>query len=61
MQRDGLLSRVLMKLSPHDENKLAENTELLRDNIQKREAARDEAKRKSRDFIDMQLQIMRRK
>ena len=60
MRRFGLFSRVLMTLSPHDENKLAENTERLRDNIQKREAAREEAKKKSRDFIDMQLQIMRR-
>ena len=54
------LSDTLMHLSPHDQKKLNHNTGELRRRIEEREYERDHAAAKSRDYIDTQLQIMRR-
>ena len=55
------IDKILMSLSPHDENKLYENTEGVKERIQRREETREHAVRQNRDYIDMQLNIMKRR
>ena len=52
------LGVILMELSPHDEEALEENTKDLQARIDAREAAREESRRKSQEFMDQQLRIM---
>jgi hypothetical protein len=49
-----------MRLSPHDEHRMDANTEEIRRGIEARARKLSLAKSRSRDYIDMQLQIMRR-
>ena len=57
----SFLSDLLMKLSPHDEARLEANTKELERKIQHRDEQRKHAAQKGRDYLDMQLDIMRRK
>jgi hypothetical protein len=50
-----------MKLSPHDEERMAENVEDTRGRIEAREQARERARKRHQDYIDLQLEVMRRK
>jgi hypothetical protein len=54
------LANFLMRISPHDETRLHENTEKIKDDIKDRAHVRAEAEKRSRDYIEMQLGIMRR-
>lgn len=55
------LSRVLMKLSPHDEDAMEATTERIRGGIEERETMREATHKHNRDYISIQMQIMRRK
>lgn len=57
----SLLDKFLMKISPHDEERMEQSIEETRERIEDRERDRISVQKKSRDYIEMQLQIMRHK
>lgn len=57
----SLLDKFLMKISPHDEERMEQSIEETRERIEDRERDRVTVQKKSRDYIEMQLQIMRHK
>ena len=55
------ISRVLMSLSPHKGEELDREVEATREDVKTREAAREAAAKKHRDYMDLQLRVLGRK
>jgi hypothetical protein len=54
------INRLLMQLSPHDEDTMHDRTAEVQNKIRDRAHERADAERRARDYISLQLQVMRR-